>query len=47
MSDRVDVISRFHGKPDIEALTRYWNRMVDSFYEMSTSAVVVRVAAAA
>ena len=45
VSDNVDFFTRFHGKPDIEALTRHWNRLVESFYESSTSTIVVRVSA--
>lgn len=45
LSDSVDFPARFHGKTDIEAMTRYWNKMVEAYYESSTSTIVVRVAA--
>ena len=44
-ADGVDFVTRFYGKPDIEAITRYWNRMVDAFYEPSTATITVRASA--
>lgn len=41
----VDLFSRMHGKGEIEALTRYWNKMIDAFYEASTGTIVVRITA--
>ena len=41
----IDFVSRFYGKPDIEPITRYWNRMVEAFYESSTATIVVRASA--
>lgn len=45
MDASIDVFSRFHGKPDIEALTRYWNSMIDVSYETSTGTIIARVTA--
>ena len=41
----IDWPSRFHGAPDIEALTRYWNNLLDAYFETSTGTIVVRVSA--
>ena len=42
--DDVDWFSRLDADASIEALTRYWNRMVDAVYENSTGTIIVRVA---
>jgi len=41
----VDWFSRLRAGPPIEELTRYWDRMVDSYYESSTGTIIVRVSA--
>jgi capsular polysaccharide transport system permease protein len=41
----IDWFSRLRTGPPIEELTRYWDRMVDSYYESSTGTVIVRVSA--
>jgi len=41
----VDWFSRLRTGPPIEELTRYWDRMVDSYYESSTGTIIVRVSA--
>lgn len=43
--DSIDIFSRFLGRPEIEALTRYWNKMADAYYEASTGTIIVRVTA--
>ena len=41
----VDWFSRLRAGPPIEELTRYWDRMVNSYYESSTGTIIVRVSA--
>jgi capsular polysaccharide transport system permease protein len=41
----IDWFSRLRAGPPIEELTRYWDRMVDSYYESSTGTIIVRVSA--
>jgi capsular polysaccharide transport system permease protein len=41
----IDWFSRLRTGPPIEELTRYWDRMVDSYYESSTGTIIVRVSA--
>jgi capsular polysaccharide transport system permease protein len=41
----IDWFSRLRSGPPIEELTRYWDRMVDSYYESSTGTIIVRVSA--
>ena len=43
--DSIDFISRYHGPSEIEPLTRYWNSMIEAYYETSTGTVVVKVTA--
>ncbi|MCI4677496.1 hypothetical protein K9U39_18530 [Rhodoblastus acidophilus] len=38
----IDWFSRFTGRPDIERLTRYWDSMIDAYFETSTGTVIVR-----
>ena len=41
----IDWFSRLRAGPPIEELTRYWDRMVDSYYKLSTGTIIVRVSA--
>lgn len=44
-NNNADFLSRFNPKNSIEDLVDYWKKQTDSFYENSTSTVVVRVRA--
>ncbi len=41
----IDYLSRYHARPEIEALTRYWNSMMEASFETSTGTIIVRVSA--
>jgi capsular polysaccharide transport system permease protein len=44
-SKNIDLVSRLPGNATIEELTRYWNRMIDAYYENTTNTVVVKTRA--
>jgi capsular polysaccharide transport system permease protein len=44
-SPSVDYLSRLHDDGEIEKLVRYWQRMIDAYYETSTATIIVRVTA--
>ena len=44
-SPSLDYLSRLHDDGEIEQLVRYWQRMIDAYYETSTGTIIVRVTA--